>query len=1725
VGLFSRVARRILDRYFRVDPQHQRLAHRCRFERLEARRLLAADVHLGAVYFEGDLGNDVTPDAVEITFEGGAHGTRLDRIIISGDRFPAGLSSGDVLFDTADGGLGAFESSPLAITSSNGFTVTSAVVSDGGSDLVFSLEGFEAGEKLAFTIDVDEANFVGPDGDSSVNAIVEGAEFERSTITGTFDAAGFEELEMEATFWDDFDGNFAAAAQQAGSTLDLPADAFVGPEDQSNRTAGAVAHQPQQIIPATLSGYVYHDRNDDGQRDAGEEGLGEITIEVVPVHTVDGSTAVRTAVTQSSGDVGFWEITGLAAGEYRIVESQQPGGFLDGIDSPGTVGGVTVGHSVTPDADELAGVVIAGGETGIQYNFGEVQPGSIHGRVHADPEHDCVIGPHDELLAGVRIELYDQADQLVASTLTDANGEYRFDNLRPGTYRITQIQPGGYRDGDQHAGSAGGQSDGNNSIVGVALTAGTAAAEYNFCELIDATISGHVYHDASDDGIFDAGEAGIGGVAVELIDDSGSVVAATATSTDPAELGYYEFTQLPRGTYRVRETQPDGYLDGIDSPGTIDGATVGASASPDSDELVGLVLAGGEDAIDYDFGEVLPSSVSGRVHADPEHDCVIGPNDQMLAGVRMELYDAADQLVAFTVTDVDGEYRFDDLRPGTYRVTQVQPQDYRDGDQHAGSAGGQSDGVNSIVGIALTAGTTATQYDFCELIDASVSGHVYHDASDDGQFDSGEEGIGGVVVELIDQSGSVLETTTTSNAPGQLGYYQFTQLPRGTYRVRETQPAGFLDGVDSPGTIDGAPVGESTSPDSDELIGIVLAGGESAVNYNFGEVLPSSIAGRVHADPEHDCVIGPEDVLLEGVRIELYDQADQLVAFTLTDANGEYRFDELRPGTYRISQIQPQDYRDGDQHAGSAGGQSDGVNSIAGIELTAGTAAVDYHFCELIDVSVSGQVYHDVDNDGVMNAGEEGIDGVTVELLDAGGNVVASTVSGTGTAQPGLFSFTELPPGVYSLREIQPEGWLDGIDTAGNQGGSVTASPPGDLISQIPLQFGSDGVNYKFGELLPGSIAGSVFVDLDSNRMRDAGESGLEGVTVSLLDDAGQVISTTLTGPDGQYEFGGLRPGRYAVIEDQPEAYFHGGQKVGSGGGSVAGDDHLADIRLPSDAQFVNYDFAEVPPGTISGFVFQDGGIVQTQDGQPPENLSEIRDGQRTEDDTPLPGVVLELRNGVTGQPIDASAALPGTYESGAIHAVTDASGFYEFRGLRPGNYGVFQIQPAELFDGIDTPGTLGGLADNPQQGVSPFVLAQLQTSTNNDAILRIALPGGASSSDNNFSEVRVQAAPPPPPEPPEPDPPLFVPPEDPPVAPPPVFAEPVAPIFGQPPFIPPAPAASTPLFGSGGSPGFTWHLSVVDAGLPREMQAPEVLVQLTGTRFDVVRWRGAELQDATWQWHSPSGELQQHVFGSPDALPVAGDFNGDGRAELGVFLDGEWFIDLNGNGRWDEGDLWAKLGGASDLPVVGDWDGDGKTDIGIFGPSWTHDARAIAHEPGLPDIDNHHDPQESSASDVHDPLHKNVPPEPHEATDGARAMKLTSQGRLRAHLIDHVFQFGVSQDKPVVGDFNGDGIDTIGVFRNGHWLIDSDGDGRFSHLDQTFQYGLPGDLPVVGDFNGDGRDEVGVYRQGKWILDIDGNRKHDLRDRAFELGGADDLPVAGDWDGDGSEDAALYRR
>ena len=101
------------------------------------------------------------------------------------------------------------------------------------------------------------------------------------------------------------------------------------------------------------------------------------------------------------------------------------------------------------------------------------------------------------------------------------------------------------------------------------------------------------------------------------------------------------------------------------------------------------------------------------------------------------------------------------------------------------------------------------------------------------------------------------------------------------------------------------------------------------------------------------------------------------------------------------------------------------------------------------------------------------------------GNLVAETT----TDENGKYVFEGLPPGKYSLRQIQPDSYLDGLDSAGTVDGEHRgrAINPGDLMLDITLGWGETGEEYNFGELRPASLSGFVYEDADNDGGTRAG--------------------------------------------------------------------------------------------------------------------------------------------------------------------------------------------------------------------------------------------------------------------------------------------------------------------------------------------------------------------------------------------------------------------------------------------------------------------------------------------------------------------------------------------------------------------------------------------------------------------------------------------------------------
>ena len=313
-----------------------------------------------------------------------------------------------------------------------------------------------------------------------------------------------------------------------------------------------------------------------------------------------------------------------------------------------------------------------------------------------------------------------------------------------------------------------------------------------------------------------------------------------------------------------------------------------------------------------------------------------------------------------------------------------------------------------------------------------------------------------------------------------------------------------------------------------------------------------------------------------------------------------------------------------------------------------------------------------------------------------------------------------------------------------------------------------------------------------------------------------------------------------------------------------------------------------------------------------------------------------------------------------------------------------------------------------------------------------------------------------------------------------------------------------------------TWHLAIINGGQGR---GGARLVKLASSNpgqgtftQDRESWPVAPMGVATWLWKSSEQDTTTNSFSGPGAIPIAGDFDGDGRAEHGCFVDGRWFIDLNGNDKWDDEDMLIELGSAGDQPLTGDWDGDGKCDVAVFGPAWRGDGRAIDNESGLPDAANELALAEHESSPARGELRPCV-------------IRRARGSQPVIEPVRHVLHYGAPGDVPVVGDFNGDGIDTVGVFRQGRWVLDVNGDGRFDENDQVVEMGSINHLPVVADVDGDGIDELGLFLAGRWQFDLDKDGAISESDLSFDHGRAGDLPVVRDFASDGSLPFGVHRR
>jgi hypothetical protein len=266
------------------------------------------------------------------------------------------------------------------------------------------------------------------------------------------------------------------------------------------------------------------------------------------------------------------------------------------------------------------------------------------------------------------------------------------------------------------------------------------------------------------------------------------------------------------------------------------------------------------------------------------------------------------------------------------------------------------------------------------------------------------------------------------------------------------------------------------------------------------------------------------------------------------------------------------------------------------------------------------------------------------------------------------------------------------------------------------------------------------------------------------------------------------------------------------------------------------------------------------------------------------------------------------------------------------------------------------------------------------------------------------------------------------------------------------------------------------------------------------------------------------------DLAPVisrsSSDRDRDGRTDISVFRpsDGKWYTYESANDRMQV----VKWGMDGDIPVVGDYSSlPGYTDFCVFRPS-----TGVWYKTDIVDL-------VAPTAIAQYGLAGDIPVSGTFTGDGNGsdfALFRPADGNwyfrsIFSSSIPRQLHFGQAGDIPVPGDYTPDGGTDIAVYRpsTGVWyILPVNGSLPPPNEELTIgdvysvQFGLPGDKPVPGDYDGDGMMDPAIFRPSTgyfWVL-----RSSDDEQHAFRFGSAGDIPVAGEYDGDGKSDFAVFR-
>jgi len=824
---------------------------------------------------------------------------------------------------------------------------------------------------------------------------------------------------------------------------------------------------------------------------------------------------------------------------------------------------------------------------------------------------------------------------------TDANGAYSFDNLSPGYYYV-QITSGApstqtgepiQNSANNGATCAGAACDliwqpstGTIATVNLnttnfnSVTAGEAITNVSFGFNNPAMIFGNVFQDYDGDGSKDATDTGLGNgttyVRVYLQDcgtdgvcGNGDDGATQSVFTDAN--GNYQFTGLTAGGTRdYRLTVDTTTLPGGASAWTQTAESDGTT----NNSIIILNLANGATHGSNDFGyqQTGAYSIGDTLFYDWDGDATQDGIDEGIASVTVYLYvdldndgviDATDPLRGTTSTDISGQYLFSNLPNGNY-IVQVDTADPQFpatilSETKDPSETGVCAVCDSLSKVAISGASNLTQdFGYWPSGGGSIGDTVWKDIDGNGS-QSGvlETGIANITVNLqVDWNGDgtyvTLATTTTDSS----GKYLFDSLPAGSYRVVVDQADADLP-EDTLGTTYAL---STTSP-----VSVTLAANQTYLTADFGFQPLGAIGDTIFWDANANGQQDWSEAGVAGVTVYLCaslpcSSANDIASDT-TDSQGRYLFSgldsdpvngtlyyvgvETATGPLAGSALTADPDADGVACPGAGGGVlCDSANDAT---LYAGTIYMGADFGYQPSNVVGDRVWFDQDRDGVQDASELGIGGVTVYLCATSPCASGNAIQTTTTDIDGNYLFSNVTNGSYYVGVNTGSSALAGLTQSGDPDQPGVTCTTCDSTGAVTV-LNNAVLIQDFGYALTGaySISGTVCHDgtnEDGACAGGSGETALSGRIVNLYWNNGSswvLIGQTTTNGSGDYTFSNLPNGTYTVSTDT--ALLFDQPSLTTGAPAVAVNDANGDLIgayrpiTINNANVVDQDFAFV---------------------------------------------------------------------------------------------------------------------------------------------------------------------------------------------------------------------------------------------------------------------------------------------------------------------------------------------------------------------------------------------------------------------------------------------------------------------------------------------------------------------------------------------------------------------